>query len=103
MGSLNYLASEGMNSVYFMTYNSDGGDGKDTWIWTGPEVRDRIDVSKLARWEIVFAHMERMGIVMHLVIQETENDGKLGRGPGSTLIGDSTCANWRCDSAIISG
>ncbi len=82
VGALNYLASEGMNSVYFITYNIDGGDGMDTWIWTGPDVRDRIDVSKLAQWEIVFAHMERLGIVMHLVIQETENDGKLGGGPG---------------------
>ena len=82
IGALNYLASEGMNSVYFLTYNLDGGDGKDTWVWTAPDERDRIDVSKLAQWEIVFAHMERLGIAMHLVIQETENDGKLGGGPG---------------------
>ena len=81
VGALNYLASKGMNSVYFMTYNLDGGDGKDTWIWTGPDVRDRIDVSKLAQWEIVFSHMERLGIMMHLVIQETENDEELGGGP----------------------
>ena len=82
IGALNYLASEGMNSVYFMTYNIDGGDGKDTWVWTAPDVRDRFDVSKLAQWEIVFGHMERLGIAMHLVIQETENDEKLGGGPG---------------------
>ena len=81
IGALNYLASKGMNSVYFMTYNLDGGDGKDTWVWTGPTVRDRFDVSKLAQWEIVFSHMERLGIAMHLVIQETENDEKLGGGP----------------------
>ena len=68
IGALNYLASKGMNSVYFMTYNLDGGDGKDTWVWSGPEVRDRFDVSKLAQWNIVFAHMERLGIAMHLVI-----------------------------------
>lgn len=82
VGALNYLASEGMNSVYFLTYNIDGGDGKDTWVWTAPDVRDRIDVSKLAQWEIVFAHMERLGIVLHVVTQETENDRKLGGGPG---------------------
>ena len=81
IGALNYLSSKGMNSVYFMTYNLDGGDGKDTWIWTGPTVRDRFDVSKLAQWEIVFSHMERLGIAMHLVIQETENDEELGGGP----------------------
>jgi hypothetical protein len=82
VGALNYLASKGMNSVYFMTYNLDGGDGKDTWVWTAPTVRDRFDVSKLAQWDIVFSHMERLGIAMHLVIQETENDEKLGGGPG---------------------
>ena len=82
IGALNYLASKGMNSVYFMTYNLDGGDGKDTWVWTDPNVRDRFDVSKLAQWDIVFTHMERLGIAMHLVIQETENDRKLGGGPG---------------------
>ena len=81
IGALNYLASEGMNSVYFMTYNLDGGDGKDTWVWTAPDVRDRIDISKLAQWEIVFSHMEQRGIAMHLVIQETENDEELGGGP----------------------
>ena len=81
IGALNYLASKGMNSVYFMTYNLDGGDGKDTWVWTAPDVRDRFDVSKLAQWDIVFSHMERLGIAMHLVIQETENDEELGGGP----------------------
>ena len=82
IGALNYLASKGMNSVYFLTYNIDGGDGKDTWVWTDPEVRDRFDVSKLDQWEIVFAHMERLGIMMHVVIQETENDEVLGDTPG---------------------
>lgn len=86
VGALNYLASKGMNSVYFMTYNLDGGDGKDTWVWTDPQVRDRFDVSKLAQWEIVFSHMQRLGLAMHLVIQETENDEKLGGGPGLNAI-----------------
>ncbi len=82
IGALNYLASKGMNSVYFLTYNIDGGDGKETWMWTSPDVRDRFDVSKLAQWEIVFSHMERLGIMMHVITQETENDEELGGGPG---------------------
>jgi len=81
IGALNYLASEGMNSLYFLTYNLDGGDGKDTWMWTDPEIRDRFDVSKLDQWEITFSHMERLGILMHLFIQETENDEELGGSP----------------------
>ncbi|HEU0141211.1 MAG TPA: nucleoside hydrolase-like domain-containing protein [Bryobacteraceae bacterium] len=82
VGALNYLASKGMNSVYFLTYNVDGGDGKDVWMWTSPGVRDRYDVSKLEQWEIVFSHMTSKGLLLHVVTQETENDRKLGGGPG---------------------
>jgi hypothetical protein len=84
IGALNYLASKEMNSVYFLTYNIDGGDGKDVWPWSGPKERQRFDCSKLDQWEIVFSHMDRLGIMMHVVTQETENDqgldgGKLAR------------------------
>jgi hypothetical protein len=82
LGALNYLSGKGANSVYFLTYNLDGGDGRDTWMWTGPAVRDRFDVSKLAQWEIVFSHMDRLGLMLHVVTQETENDRALGGGPG---------------------
>ncbi|MGH9631410.1 MAG: DUF5060 domain-containing protein [Bryobacteraceae bacterium] len=86
IGALNYLASKGVNSVYFLTYNIDGGDGRDTWMWTGVKVRDRYDVSKLDQWEIVFDHMDRRGIMLHVVTQETENDQALGGGPGLNPI-----------------
>jgi hypothetical protein len=86
IGALNYLASEGMNSVYFLTYNLDGGDGRDTWMWTTDKVRDRYDASKLDQWEIVFSHMDRLGLMLHVVIQETENDRNLGGGPGLNAI-----------------
>ena len=84
IGALNYLASEGMNSVYFLTYNIDGGDGKDVWPWTDPDERFRFDCSKLDQWEIVFSQMDKLGIMLHAVTQETENDqgldgGNLGR------------------------
>lgn len=86
VGMLNYLAAKGMNSVYFLTYNVDGGDGRDTWMWTGSEIRDRFDCSKLDQWEIVFQHMDHLGIMLHVVTQETENDRKLGGGPGLNPI-----------------
>jgi hypothetical protein len=62
IGALNYLASKGMNSVYFLTYNIDGGDGQDVWPWTSPTERLRFDCSKLAQWEIVFSHMDTLGL-----------------------------------------
>lgn len=86
IGALNYFASKGMNSVYFLTYNIDGGDGKDVWPWTAPEVRDRFDTSKLAQWEIVFSHMDRLGLMLHMVTQETENDRRLGGSAGLNRV-----------------
>ncbi|MDZ4846314.1 MAG: choice-of-anchor D domain-containing protein [Chitinophagales bacterium] len=78
IGALNYLASRGVNSIYFITYNLDGGDGKDTWMWTSSSERQRYDVSKLDQWEIVFAHADSLGIQLNILTQETENDGSLG-------------------------
>ena len=86
IGALNYLASKGMNSVYFLTYNLDGGDGRDTWMWSSAEERERFDCSKLDQWEIIFDHMDRLGIMLHVVMQETENDRKLGGSAGLNTI-----------------
>ncbi len=80
IGALNYLASKGMNSVYMIMYNLDGGDGKDVWPWTGPKERFRFDCSKLDQWEIVFSHMDRLGIQLHVITQEQENDQGLDGG-----------------------
>ncbi len=79
IGALNYLASAGMNSVYFLTMNV-GGDGNDVWPWIDPNTRDRFDCSKLDQWEIVFSHMDRLGIMLHVITQETENDQLLDGG-----------------------
>lgn len=82
IGALNYLAGKGMNSVYFLTYNLDGGDGRDVWMWTDEKERERFDCSKLDQWEIIFSHMEKQGIMMHVITQETENDHNLGGSAG---------------------
>ena len=79
IGALNYLAGKGMNSVYFLTMNVKG-DGKDVWPWTYSEERMRFDCSKLDQWEIVFSHMDRKGIMLHVVTQEQENDQLLDGG-----------------------
>lgn len=79
IGALNYLSSKGMNSVYFLTMNI-LGDGEDVWPYTDRDERYRFDCSKLDQWEIVFSHMDKLGIMLHVVLQETENECLLDAG-----------------------
>ncbi|TGV01328.1 DUF5060 domain-containing protein [Flavivirga rizhaonensis] len=84
IGAINYLASKGMNSAYFLTMNI-FGDGKDVWPYNSPEDFSRFDVSKLEQWEIVFQHMQTKGILLHMVVQETENETILDNGDTSVM------------------
>lgn len=79
IGGVNYLASKGVNSQYFLTMNLTG-DGDDVSPYVSRADRTRFDVSKLAQWEIVFEHMERLGIMLQFVTQEQENDQLLDGG-----------------------
>jgi hypothetical protein len=79
IGALNYLAGKGVNSLYFLTMNLKG-DGKDVWPWTSDTERFRYDTSKLDQWDIVFSHMDRLGMMLHVVTQEQENDQLLDKG-----------------------
>src|SRR5690606_3607719 len=79
IGAVNYLAAKKMNSLYFLTMNV-AGDGDDVFPWTAKSERYRYDVSKLAQWEVVFEHMEELGIHLHMVTQEQENDQLLDKG-----------------------
>ena len=78
IGALNYLASKGMNTIYSLTMNVDG-DGREIYPWTGYGERARYDVSKLAQWEIVFSHMDRLGLQLMVITQEEENEQLLGK------------------------
>ncbi|MSU58343.1 MAG: DUF5060 domain-containing protein [Pedosphaera sp.] len=79
IGALNYLASKKMNSVYMITMNVIG-DGKDVWPWLSETNITRFDCSKLDQWNIVFDHMDRRGLMLHLLHQEQENDQLLDGG-----------------------
>ncbi|MBN2632290.1 MAG: DUF5060 domain-containing protein, partial [Bacteroidales bacterium] len=79
IGALNYLSSKGMNSFYFLTLNI-LGDGEDVWPYTGRNERYRFDCSKLDQWEMVFSHADKLGIMLHFVLQETENECLLDCG-----------------------
>jgi len=73
IGAYNYLAAKGMNANYFLTLNING-DGKDVWPFVSHEDFTRFDVSKLEQWNSVFDHMQSKGILLHVTIQETENE-----------------------------
>lgn len=79
IGAVNYLASEGMNAISFLTLNV-GGDDRNVFPYTDYDERHRMDVSRLAQWEIVFEHMTRMGFYLHFKTQETENETLLDNG-----------------------
>lgn len=79
IGALNYLASEGLNSVSFLTMNI-GGDDRNVFPYVDYETWDRMDVSKLAQWEIVFSHAQSLGIFLHFKLMEHENQGLLDNG-----------------------
>ena len=78
IGAMNYLAGKGMNTIYSLTMNIDG-DGREIYPWTSYSERARYDVSKLAQWEIVFSHMDRLGLQLMLITQEEENEQILGK------------------------
>lgn len=79
IGTINYLASKGVNSQYMLTMNIIG-DGKDVWPYCDHNERYRFDCSKLDQWEIVFDHMQAKGLMLHFVLQETENECLLDMG-----------------------
>lgn len=75
IGTLNYLGSKNVNSVYFLPMNL-GGDGQDTHPYVDPADPTRFDVSKLAQWETAFAHAQQQGINLHVVLNEAEAANK---------------------------
>ncbi|MGJ8695169.1 MAG: DUF5060 domain-containing protein [Verrucomicrobiaceae bacterium] len=92
IGAINSLAEQKVNSIYMLTMNL-GGDGKDVWPWAGtPNGKGdagnnnvSFDQSKLAQWEVVFAHAQRRGMALHFVLNEAEvpnkkelDEGELG-------------------------
>ncbi|MGM0532223.1 MAG: DUF5060 domain-containing protein [Bacteroidota bacterium] len=79
IGALNYLSGKGMNAFSFISVTA-GGDGKNVWPWINPMETDRYDVSKLAQWEMVFSHADKLGLFTHIKTQETENDLLLDGG-----------------------
>ncbi|MFT5049143.1 MAG: hypothetical protein ACI8QZ_000533 [Chlamydiales bacterium] len=87
IGALNYLASRGVNSIYFLPNNL-GGDGQDTFPFTQP-LGDSYsdthwDASRMEQWNVVMEHAMRKGIFLQLVLAEQEWDSVHWLGFGLT-------------------
>ncbi len=83
VGALNYLASMNVNSIYFLTMNI-GGDGKNVYPYLGSIDREgspsndnlHFDLAKLRQWGFVLDHAQRKGIMLHVVLNESEEANK---------------------------
>ncbi len=79
IGAVNYLASEGVNSISFLTMNINGDD-RNVFMYTDYKERARMDVSRLDQWEAVMDHADKQGFHLHFKTQEAENDTLLDGG-----------------------
>jgi hypothetical protein len=132
LGAIDYLASEGLNAVSFLTFSLDGDDDnvfphlltRDVAAWEaaadntrwkkGLVHHDRFDVSKLAQWDRIFCFAGTRGMFLHFKTQETENDrlmdgGKLGRErilyyrELVARFGDHLALNWNLGEENTNG
>lgn len=101
LGTFDYLAGAGANSVSMLLWNA-GGDDRNVFPhllaisaedyaameqpaqWDAGLVQDRFDVSKLDQWQRALSYADSLGLHLHFKLQETENDtfmdnGALGR------------------------
>lgn len=79
IGAINYLASEDLNAMSFLTLNIEGDD-RNVFPYISYDERKRMDVSRLSQWEIVFKHAQESGIFLHFKTQEAENQKLLDNG-----------------------
>lgn len=79
IGAVNYLASKGLNAFSFLTLNIKGDD-RNVFPYIDYYTYDRMDVSKLDQWEIVFEHATKLGIFLHFKTAEAECQGLLDGG-----------------------
>lgn len=81
LGALRYLSEKGCDAVSFLTYNA-GGDGDDVWPFVARDDKRHYDCSKLDQWQIAFDRAEELGLLLHVKLQETENDDeRVGPAP----------------------
>ncbi|MEO0481937.1 MAG: DUF5060 domain-containing protein [Planctomycetota bacterium] len=72
-GTLNYFRSQGLNSVFLLTFTG-YGDCDDVWPWLLRDDPTRYDCSKLAQWQRYFDHATTQGVHVQITLTETENE-----------------------------
>ena len=92
IGLVNYLADQGLNSIYLMPFTYDGND---VWPWADPQTRDSFDVSKLDQWEWIFAYLQKRGIHIHMLVTETENESLFEIEDGGGTFADTRKLYYR--------
>ncbi len=85
IGALNYLSSIGVNTIYMIPFTK-GDDSDNTWPWAHRDSMMTYDVSKLAQWDIVFSHMDKIGIAPLYYFCESENSTKYMDNGNMTLL-----------------
>ena len=75
IGFLNYLASKEMNSIYFEMLNLVQRN-TEVYPWVNVNNPYRLDCSKLDQWEIVFDHMDKLGIMLDIELHVTHLKAK---------------------------
>ena len=83
IGALNYLAAKGLNAFSFLTLNI-AGDDQNVFPYVHYDNYERMDVSKLDQWEIIFEHADQLGLFLHFKTSEAENQGLLDNGDVGT-------------------
>ncbi len=94
IGAVNYIADQGLNSIYLMPFTY-AGDGNDVWPWADPQKRNSFDVSKLAQWERIFSHLQIQGVHIHLLVTETENESLFEIQDGGAPFADTRKLYYR--------
>ena len=94
MGALNYLASQGLNSIMVLTWGG-YGDGDDVWPWIDRDRPQNYDVSKLDQWQRVFDHATLRGIHVQVMLGETENESFFEIRDGSGTFSDDRKLYYR--------
>lgn len=73
LGIANYYETVGVNAQYIVSMNIEG-DGQDVFPYVSHTDPYVFDVSKLDQWNIVFSHFNSRGVLIDLLLTETENE-----------------------------